>query len=145
MVLSGRNVNHSGRKTTVTSLLHSNVKATTVMQLTGHKNVASVNAFSSASFNQQQHMSTILIDIGTGSRGLIAPAANTCKSANTPTLHIDMNEDQSEFSDDDHVFNNIGIDDVVQTIENYESNVGEKMSRLTVEIALNFPFDISMI
>jgi hypothetical protein len=56
-----------------------------------------------------------------------------------------MNEDQSEFSDDDHVFNNIGIDDVVQTIENYESNVGEKMSRLTVEIALNFPFDISMI
>jgi hypothetical protein len=115
------------------------------MQLTGHKNVASLNAFSSASFNQQQHMSTILIDIGTGSRGLIAPAANTCKSANTPTLHIDMNEDQSEFSDDDHVFNNIGIDDVVQTIENYESNVGEKMSRLTVEIALNFPFDISMI
>ena len=87
------------------------------MQLTGHKNVASVNALSSASFNQQQHMSTILIDIGTGSRGLIAP--NTCKSANTPTLHIDMNEDQSEFSDDDHVFNNIGIDDVVQTIENY--------------------------
>jgi hypothetical protein len=50
----GRKVNHSGRKTTVTSLLHSNVEATTVMQLTGHKNVASVNEYSSPSFNQQQ-------------------------------------------------------------------------------------------
>ena len=36
--LTGRKVNHSARKTTVTSLLHSNVEATTVMQLTGHKN-----------------------------------------------------------------------------------------------------------
>jgi hypothetical protein len=43
--LSGRKMNHSGRKTTVTSLLHSNVEATTVMQLTGHKNVASVNGY----------------------------------------------------------------------------------------------------
>jgi len=41
--LSGRKMNHSGRKTTVTSLLHSSVEDTTVMQLTGHKNVASVN------------------------------------------------------------------------------------------------------
>jgi hypothetical protein len=38
------------------------------MQLTGHKNVASVNEYSSASFNQQQQMSNILTDIGTGSR-----------------------------------------------------------------------------
>ena len=71
-------------------------------------------------------MSNILTDIGTGSRGLIAPETNTCKSANTHTLHINMNENLSEFVNDDHVFNNIGIDDVVQTIENYESNVGEK-------------------
>jgi len=32
--LTGRKVNHSARKTTVTSLLHSKVEATTVMQLT---------------------------------------------------------------------------------------------------------------
>ena len=93
----GRKVNHSGRKTTVTSLLHSNVEATTVMQLTGHKNVASVNEYSSASFNQQQQMSNILTDIGTGSRGLIPQETNTSRSVNTPTPHIDMNEDQSEF------------------------------------------------
>jgi hypothetical protein len=40
--LDGRKVNHLARKTTVTSLLHSNIEATTVMQLTGHKNVASI-------------------------------------------------------------------------------------------------------
>ncbi|CAG2204425.1 unnamed protein product [Mytilus edulis] len=77
--LTGRKVNHSVRKTTVSSLLHSNVEATTVMQLTGHKNVASVNEYSSASLQQQQTMSNILSDIGSGSRGLIPqePTPNT--------------------------------------------------------------------
>jgi len=70
--LSGRKVNHSARKTTVTSLLHSNVEATTVMQLTGHKNVESVNEYASASLDQQIRMSNILSDIGTGSK------TNTC-------------------------------------------------------------------
>jgi site-specific recombinase XerD len=40
--LDGRKVNHSARKTTVTSLLHSNIEATTVKQLTGHTNMASI-------------------------------------------------------------------------------------------------------
>ena len=34
--LRGRKINHSARKTTVTSLLHSKVEATQIMQLTGH-------------------------------------------------------------------------------------------------------------
>jgi hypothetical protein len=50
------------------------------MQLTGHKNVASVNGYSSASFNQQQKMSNILTDIGTGSRWLIPQETNTSRS-----------------------------------------------------------------
>jgi hypothetical protein len=37
-----------------------------------------------------------------------------------------MNEDQSEFPNDDYIFNNIDLDNVVQTIENFESNIGEK-------------------
>ncbi|CAC5359258.1 unnamed protein product [Mytilus coruscus] len=73
--LTGRKVNHSVRKTAVSSLLHSNVEATTVMQLTGHKNVASVNEYSSASLQQQQNISNILSDIRSGSRGLI-PRSN---------------------------------------------------------------------
>jgi hypothetical protein len=95
--LSGRKVNHSGRKTTVTSLIHSNVEATTVMQLTGHKNVASVNEYSSASFNQQQHISNILTDIGTGSRGLIPQETNTSRSVNTPTAHLQYEHFYNEY------------------------------------------------
>jgi hypothetical protein len=38
----------------------------------------------------------------------------------------DMNEDQSEFPNDDYIFNNIDLDNVVQTIENFESIIGEK-------------------
>ncbi|CAG2220035.1 unnamed protein product [Mytilus edulis] len=68
--LTGRKVNHSARKTTVTSLLHSHVEATTVMQLTGHKNVASINDYSSASLDQQIKMSNILSDIGSGGKSV---------------------------------------------------------------------------
>jgi len=95
------------------------------MQLTGHTNVASVNEYSSVSFNQQQKMSNILTDIGTGSRGLIPQETNTSRSVNNSTPHIDMNEDQSEFPNDDYIFNNIDLDNVVQTIENFESIIGE--------------------
>jgi hypothetical protein len=37
-----------------------------------------------------------------------------------------MNEDQSEFPNDNYIFNNIDLDNVVQTIENFESTIGEK-------------------
>jgi hypothetical protein len=37
-----------------------------------------------------------------------------------------MNEDQSEFPYDNYIFNNIDLDNVVQTIENFESTIGEK-------------------
>jgi hypothetical protein len=37
-----------------------------------------------------------------------------------------MNEDQSEFPNDDYIFNNLDLDNVVQTIENFESIIGEK-------------------
>ena len=46
---SARHVNHSGRKTCVSKLLNANVPPTDVMQLTGHKNVAPLNAYSSLS------------------------------------------------------------------------------------------------
>ena len=116
--LTGRKVNHSGRKTTVTSLLHSNVEATTVMQLTGHKNVASVNEYSSASIEQQQQMSNILSDIGSGSRGVV-PQAGSCSNTLVNT-HIEP-PNPVEFPDDDEIFDNIELSEVCKTIENYES------------------------
>jgi hypothetical protein len=56
----------------------------------------------------------------------ILSETNTSRSVNNPTPHIDMNEDQSEFPNDDYIFNNIDLDNVVQAIENFESNIGEK-------------------
>lgn len=52
----GCKVNHSVRKTTVTSVLHSNIAEITMIQLTG----------GTASLNQQIQMSHILSDIGSG-------------------------------------------------------------------------------
>ena len=55
----------------------------------------------------------------------ILSETNTSRSVNNPTSHIDMNEDQSEFPNDDYIFNNIDLDNVVQTIENFKYNIGE--------------------
>ena len=68
--LSGRKINHSARKTTVTSLLHSKVEATQIMQLTGNRNVQSINQYSSASLEQQDTMSNILTDKSCGNSGV---------------------------------------------------------------------------
>ncbi|CAC5385929.1 unnamed protein product [Mytilus coruscus] len=117
--LTGRKVNHSVRKTTVSSLLHSNVEATTVMQLTGHKNVASVNEYSSASLQQQQTMSNILSDIGSGSRGLIPQE---------PTSNTSFEAKPADFPEDD-IFGSIELNEVCKTIENIES--AEKNVKIT--------------
>ena len=79
--LTGRKVNHSARKTTVTSLLHSKVEPTQIMQLTGHPNVQSINQYSSASIDEQETMSNILSDISCGNRGVVSNNnVNTCFS-----------------------------------------------------------------
>ena len=54
---SHRKTNHSARKTLIETLLHSDVPPTSVMQLTGHKNVQSLNSYSSLSVDQQESMS----------------------------------------------------------------------------------------
>jgi hypothetical protein len=60
--LQGRKTNHSARKTTCTKLLHGGVAPTTIQQLTGHKNVQSINNYAKASLQMQEQMSDILSD-----------------------------------------------------------------------------------
>lgn len=64
--VEGQKTNHSARKTTVTSLVHAGVPPTQVMQISGHKNVQSINNYSSASIKQQKQMSKIISDVATG-------------------------------------------------------------------------------
>lgn len=58
--IEGRKTNRSLRKTTCSRLLKAGVHPTTVMQLTGHKNVQSLNDYDHADINEQRSMSAIL-------------------------------------------------------------------------------------
>jgi len=55
-----KKTNHSARKTAIQTLLHQEVPPTSVMQLTGHKNVQSLNSYNSLSMDQQRNMSLTL-------------------------------------------------------------------------------------
>uniref|UniRef100_A0A8W8NP22 Tyr recombinase domain-containing protein n=1 Tax=Magallana gigas TaxID=29159 RepID=A0A8W8NP22_MAGGI len=58
--IQGRKVNHSERKTAISSLVHAGVPPTIIKQKSGHKNVNSINNYNTASNEQQRHMSSIL-------------------------------------------------------------------------------------
>ncbi|XP_071142948.1 uncharacterized protein [Mytilus edulis] len=58
--IEGRKVNHSARKTGITTLIHNGVQDTLVQQHSGHKSLASINNYSKASINQQREMSSVL-------------------------------------------------------------------------------------
>ena len=58
--LPGRKTNHSARKSTCTKLLHAGLHPTTIQQLTGHRNVQSINNYAVASNEMQKKMSNIL-------------------------------------------------------------------------------------
>ena len=58
--LLGKETNHSARKSTCTRLLHAGIAPTTIQQLTGHKNVQSINNYAIASIEMQKNMSDIL-------------------------------------------------------------------------------------
>lgn len=61
--LEGRFTNHSGRKTMMQTLVQNNVPPTQIIQLSGHKNLKSVNNYSHVTTAQQQNMSNMLSDL----------------------------------------------------------------------------------
>ena len=58
--ITGRKTNHSARKTMVETLCRANVPDSTVMQLTGHKSVQSLNHYKKPSLDQQKSLSYLL-------------------------------------------------------------------------------------
>ena len=58
--LPGKKTNHSVRKTMITNLLHAGVNPLLIQQLSGHKNVNSINNYGVASKAQQKTMCHIL-------------------------------------------------------------------------------------
>ncbi|XP_078678707.1 uncharacterized protein KIAA1958-like [Branchiostoma floridae x Branchiostoma belcheri] len=72
--LAGRKVNHSARKTMMQALVAANVPPTRIVQLSGHRNLQSVNNYSCATEDQQKEMCDILTSTG-----------NTCEA---PVLNV---------------------------------------------------------
>ncbi len=61
LIESSRKTSYSAKKTMITKLANSDVPDNQIiMQLSGHKNVQSLNCYKQASLKQQQHMSHIL-------------------------------------------------------------------------------------
>ena len=58
--LTGRLMNHSARKTMITRLVQSNVHPLHVAQLSGHKNLKSLDSYAVASLQQQKDMSALI-------------------------------------------------------------------------------------
>ena len=58
--IQGRKTNHSARKTIIQTLCTANVPDSTIMQLSGHKSVSSLNHYKKPSLDQQRYMSTLL-------------------------------------------------------------------------------------
>jgi hypothetical protein len=57
---TARHVNHSGRKTVISNLLDAGCAPTEVAQLSGHKNLISLNSYHALSTERQKVMSTII-------------------------------------------------------------------------------------
>ncbi len=55
--LSGGKINHSARKSMVTCLTKNNIPETQITQLTGHKNLQSLNSYKKATLQQKRHVS----------------------------------------------------------------------------------------
>ena len=71
--------NHSGRKTMVQTLCEQDVPSTQIAQLSGHKNLKSIENYSSVSTRQQMYMSNVLSSLvaGTSSSSVEETCAST--------------------------------------------------------------------
>ena len=65
-------VNHSTRKHLVQKLVDNNIPPNEVIQITGHKNVNSVNNYSSLSNKKQQQISAVLSNAASTSQSFSA-------------------------------------------------------------------------
>jgi hypothetical protein len=103
---SARHTNHSGRKTSITNLLDAGCPPTEVAQLSGHKNLMSLNSYHSVSINKQQSMSTIIHKHG----------AASSKESSVASNDIEM-DDQS---DEELMVASREIEEALKSINNYE-------------------------
>ena len=89
--LSGRKSNHCARKTMVTKLCQNDTPDSTVMQLTGHKSVQSLNHYKVPSLRQQEALSHVLSDCACAGSSP-ATSASVAGSSRAPLVPIQLCE-----------------------------------------------------
>lgn len=97
-----RKTNHSGRKTAIQNLLHAGIAPTDVQQLSGHRNVQSLNAYSTLSSDQQHKLSTILSSSIQKSVS-VAPANKPLHSTSTASAAVVSTSDNTTCNDDNYI------------------------------------------
>lgn len=98
---TARHTNHSGRKTAITTLLEAGCQPTEVAQISGHKNLQSLNHYHSISVEKQKEMSTII-------------------HRNKTSSITEATESMDDDFDDELVRASQEIEQTLQKIESYE-------------------------
>lgn len=137
--LSGKHTNHSGRKTCVSKLLDANVPPTEVVQISGHKNLLSLNSYNTVSMKKQINMSNVLhkVSASGGSNGLSANIGGD----STPNVHDVVNDFQNGDDDDEElVAASQEIENALQSISAYEE-IKESSYGQVVDLPLIHKYD----
>jgi len=119
--LSGRKVNHSCRKTGVAELVNSDIPPTTIMQLTGHKNIQSINDYNTVSLQQQKKMSNVMANIGSGTYS-ITEGSN---KVGEQVVHVENAFD----SDENFELANFEYEEISRVVEVIENVENTKISK----------------
>jgi len=107
--LQGRHVNHSGRKTCISTLLDAGYHPTEVAQISGHKNLMSLNHYHSLNMAKQKEMSTIIHE-----------QHKIISTINQPASVTSFKNDSDEMSDQELFQASQEMENTLTTIENFE-------------------------
>ena len=126
--ITGRKTNHSTRKTMVETLCRANIPDSTVMQLSGHKSVQSLNQYKKPSLEQQKSLSHLLSNHCSQVEQSAAAAAASVSSPSTsrPTAaHVPGPFSNASFTNCSFVLNFGGPS---QQVSSYSSSISSSVS-----------------
>ena len=88
--INKRLTNHSARKFLLQQLRENNVEGTDIMQISGHKNVASKNNYSKISEEKHKQISKILSNTETNRNALVPVVSNLPRTNSTASSTSDV-------------------------------------------------------
>ncbi|KAK3731321.1 hypothetical protein QZH41_001333 [Actinostola sp. cb2023] len=97
--IPGKHTNHSARRTMITTLRHENINPLDISQLSGHKNLKSIDCYSSVSEEQQKHMSLAISRLSSsGPRAALSTVSVNQNRSTTSTASSSVSPLDSAFS-----------------------------------------------